>query len=144
MINQPGTQLRDLAIRIASHVLPDITTPYGQADAGLISGLLMALAQDYERAAYNRVTDIDEIKQLFKGALPSLQEHPDQLDMAAFTNATPDSLLLSDLDRYHAGGFELLIKLHSWAESHDSDLNHEIWALLRRHSERNKFDIGSP
>ena len=144
MINQPGTQLRDLAIRIATHVLPDMTSAYGQADAGLISGLLMALAQDFERAAFNRMTDIEEIQQLFKVALENHQNLPATQAMASFTHATPISLHLHDLDQLHARGFGLLIELHTWAEAHNTELNQAIWLLLRRHSERNKFDVNGP
>ncbi|MEE4282136.1 MAG: hypothetical protein V2I41_09330 [Pseudomonadales bacterium] len=144
MIHQPGTQLRDLAVRIATHVLPDMASAYGQADAGLISGLLMALAQDFERAAFNRMTDIEEIRQLFKVALDSSQNVPAKQAMEAFTEAAPASLHLRDLDQLHARGFELLIELHTWAETNDVQLNHAIWSLLRRHSERNKFEVGGP
>jgi len=144
MINQPGTQLRDLAVRIATHVLPDMASAYGQADAGLISGLLMALAQDFERAAFNRMTDIEEIQQLFKVTLEAGQNIPATQAMAAFSDAAPASLHLRDLDQLHASGFELLIELHTWAEANDAQLDHAIWSLLRRHSERNKFDVSGP
>lgn len=144
MINQPGTQLRDLAIRIATHVLPDMTSAYGQADAGLISGLLMALAQDFERAAFNRMTDIEEIQHLLKGVVEADQNMPATQAMEAFTDAVPTSLHLRDLDQLHARGFELLIELHTWAEANDAQLNHAIWSLLRRHSERNKFEVSGP
>ena len=144
MINQPGTQLRDLAIRIATHVLPDMNTAYGQADAGLISGLLMALAQDFERAAFNRMADIEEIQQIFKVAKINHPGLPADQDMEAFSERAPASLHLQDLDQLHARGFELLIDLHTWAEANNPELNQSIWSLLRRHSERNKFEVGGP
>ncbi len=144
MINQPGAQLRDLAIRIATHVLPDMNTAYGQADAGLISGLLMALAQDFERAAFNRMADIEEIQQIFHVAKVSNPDLPDKQEMEAFSNKAPASLHLQDLDQLHARGFDLLIGLHAWAEVNSPELNQAIWSLLRRHSERNKFEVAGP
>jgi len=144
MINQPGAQLRDLAVRIATHVLPDMTTAYGQADAGLISGLLMALAQDFERAAFNRMADIEEIQQLFKVATANSSYLQNTQALQAFTADTPASLHLQDLDQLHARGFEMLIDLHAWAENNNPELNQAIWSLLRRHSERNKFEVAGP
>ena len=144
MINHPGAQLRDLAMRIATHILPDVTTAYGQADAGLISGLLMALAQDFERAAFNRMTDIEETQQIFKVATANHPNVPRNQEMEDFAGKAPASLHLQDLDQLHGLGFQLLIDLHAWAEVNDSELNQAIWSLLRRHSERNKFEVAGP
>ncbi|XOV84468.1 MAG: hypothetical protein ACFHXK_04990 [bacterium] len=144
MINQPGAQLRDLAVRVATHVLPDVASAYGQADAGLISGLLMSLAQDFERAAFNRMTDINEIQDLVKAALAGGRGLPDPQKARTLADAAPASLHLRDLDELHARAFTYLIVLHAWAETHDAALNQAIWALLRRHTERNRFDVAGP
>lgn len=144
MITKPGTQLRDLAVRIASHVLPDVSSAYGQADAGLISGLLMSLAQDYERAAYNRVADIEEMQKLFRTILDSNADYPHGDALAAVSEEKPQTLHLHDIDQCHAKYFDQLITLHAWAEQNSDELNQQIWSLLRRHSERNKFDVTGP
>ncbi len=144
MIAKPGTQLRDLAVRIASHVLPDINSAYGQADAGLISGLLMTLAQDYERAVYNRMADIEEMQKLFGAVLERKAAYPHADTLAAVSEEKPQSLHLQDVDQCHAEYFQQLITLHAWAEQNSDELNQQIWLLLRRHSERNKFDVAGP
>ncbi len=141
MIPQPRQTLTDLAIRMATHILPDMHSAYGQADAGLISMLLMTLAQDYERAAFNRVTDIEAMQGLFT-ALPD--GAPGKTKRSAYAQATPDSMQLADLTRFHALGFEILIDVHAWAEQSDQTVNEQIWQLLDEHAQRNAFDVVGP
>ena len=150
MIPVPSKSLTDIAVRIATHLTPAIQTNYGQADGNLISALLLTMAQDYERAVYNRMQDIEEIKQLCAQCLPQFTEQSDSTDLpdrqalSAFIDRQPDSLMLAHVTECHAQAFELLISLHSWAEEHNETVNLGIWQLLRRHSERNKFDIPGP
>ncbi len=146
MIPLPSKTLTDIAMRIATHLIPDLQTEYGQADGGIITGLLITLAQDYERAVFNRMTDIEEMQALFSTQLERSDgtEAPNHDALAAFTRAAPASLMLDEVTRLHAQGFDLLIELHAWAELNDAQLDLEIWRLLRRHSERNKFDMPGP
>ena len=150
MIPVPSKSLTDIAVRIATHLVPAIQTNYGQADGNLITALLLTMAQDYERAVYNRMQDIEEIKQLCAQCLQQFTEPSDSTDLptrevlSAFIDSQPDSLMLAHVTEYHAQAFELLISLHRWAEEHNEAVNLGIWQLLRRHSERNKFDIPGP
>ena len=48
---------------VATDILPATNSNFAQADSGLISGLLLSMAQDYERAVFNPMADIDEIYQ---------------------------------------------------------------------------------
>jgi hypothetical protein len=104
----------------------------------------MTLAQDYERAIYNRMTDIEEIQQLFRAVLKRKAPYPHADVLAAVGEEKPQSLYLQDVDQCHAEYFQQLIALHAWAEQNSDELNQQIWLLLRRHSERNKFDVAGP
>ena len=134
MIYKPSQVLQDIAMRMASRVIPELGSEFGQADAGILVGLLATIAQDYERAAYNLDIDIREIKELFA-------QSPTDAARANFIEASPESLLLSDLTDFHASGLSLLIELHAWAEEHDAALDRAIWAFLRQSSERQKFEL---
>ncbi|MEM9621613.1 MAG: hypothetical protein AAF993_08195 [Pseudomonadota bacterium] len=138
MIDEPAQTLSDLAQRLATRLLPDLQTTYSQADAALISGLMLGLAQDYERAVDNRMRDINEINEIFRSLG---NEVPGAVERSAFMDQAPSSLHLTDVNTLHAQGMELLIQLHAWAESADDTLNRQIWQLLHRHCERNRFDI---
>ncbi len=140
MIPAPGQTLADIATRLATHLLPELGSEYGQADAGLLATLLLTISQDYERAVDNRMTDVEEMRDLFESATGA----PNLNALLEYTQSQPQSLHLRDVNAHHAQGFEYLIELHTWAEHHSADLDTEIWAFLRRHNERNKFDIPGP
>jgi hypothetical protein len=141
MIPQPSKSLTDLALKLATAIAPETTSRFAMSNTGMISMLMLALAQDSERAVANRMADIDDMKALFQseaaGAAPGADLR------AAYCSRAPDGLLLSQMDTFHGEGFEVLIELHAWAELHDPRLNDAIWGFLRTHTERNKFELPS-
>lgn len=137
MIPNPGRALADLAIKLAISVVPEISSGYAAANAGMTSMLMLALAQDSERAVANRMSDIEELRALFADTAG----YGGQSDLTAYNRKQPASLLLKDVDALLAEGMALLIDLHAWAEETDDSLNRRIWQFLLHHTERNKFDI---
>jgi len=148
MIPYPRQTLTDIAVRIATHLMPATSSSYAQADSGLVTALLLTLAQDFERAIFNRMADIDEVKSLCSQIrdIPASDraELPSQSELDDFARQLPGSLMFADVNALHARAFEILIGIHSWAEAHHPDMALQVWELLRRHSERNKFDIPGP
>jgi hypothetical protein len=142
MIPKPGAALADLAVKLATGIAPETTSAYAMANTGLISALLLAMAQDSERAAANRVADIEDMKALFARA--SSLNAPGAAAREAFQQGAPAGLRISALDAFHAQGFAALIDLHAWAEVHDPALSLSIWNFLRTHAERNRFDVPGP
>lgn len=144
MIPQSGRALTDLAVKLATDLAPAMSTEYGAANAGLMSLLLLALAQEQERAVAVRMTDIEEMVALFTTAQRQHTEAAGAAARAAWCEQQPKSLMLSDVDRFHGRGFELLIGLHVVAETEaDAELDRAIWDLLARHTERHRFDLPS-
>ena len=141
MIPYPSQTLADIAQRIATHLLPELDSEFAQADAGLIMGLLLTFSQDYERAIDARMEDIKDMQTLF-AALPA--DTPALEKMRAYVGQAPASLKLADVNQLHGEGLRHLIAVHAWAEAHDEDLDQAIWQLLRRHSERHKFELLMP
>ncbi len=148
MIPYPGQTLRDLALRIATDIAPATQTPFAAADSGLLTGLLLAMAQDYERAIYNPMADIDDVRQLCRQMLALEDEARPDFDALAecaqLLEAEPASLMLEDVTALHAQALNLLIVIHSWAEVHHATIDLAAWQVLRRYSERHKFDIPGP
>ncbi len=135
MIPEPGKALAELAGKLALSVLPEVGSTYGMANAGLISLLMGALAEDFERAIANRFADIAELQDLFAEA----RSAPGAAERANFSASEPASLALRDVCAWHDTGMELLIELHRWAEQSDAAVDREIWQFLYRHTERNQF-----
>ncbi len=141
MIPQPSQALADLAVKLATGIAPETSSSYAMANTGLISMLLLAMAQDHDRAAANRMADIGDMQTLFRAAAKRHPGAPGTVPREAFCNGAPAGLRISELDAFHAEGLAALIDLHAWAEAHDPALSLEIWDFLLRHTERNRFDL---
>ena len=144
MIPQPARALADLAVKLAISISPETTSPYAMANTGLISMLLLAIAQDHDRAAANRMADIEEMQRLFLAAGSAHPGAPGATIRAAFCARAPAGLRISELDVFHAEGSAVLIDLHAWAELHDPELSLSIWDYLLAHTGRNRFDLPTP
>jgi len=141
LIPRPARSLADLAVKLVQSVAPETASPYAMATTGLISMLLLAMAQDHERAAANRMADIEDMQRLFRDAATAHPDAPGGVERAAFCTGAPAGLMISQLDAFHAAGLTTLIDLHAWAEEHAPSLSDAIWDFLVSHTERNRFDL---
>jgi hypothetical protein len=141
VIPQPAKALADLAVKLATGIAPETSSSYAMANTGLISMLLLALAQDHDRAAANRMADIGDMQTLFRDVARRHPNAPGAAARDAFCDGAPAGLRISELDTFHAEGLAALIDLHAWAEVHDADLALAIWDFLAQHTERNRFDL---
>jgi hypothetical protein len=144
MIPKPAQALADLALKLATGIAPETASAYAQANTGMISALLLALAQDSERAAANRLDDIADMKRLFSDATGLYPGAPGGAARDAFCADQPAGYRISELDAFHARGMLALIDLHAWSERHAPPLAQQIWDFLRAHTERNRFDVAGP
>jgi hypothetical protein len=144
MIPQPAKSLADLAMKLATGIAPEAGSTYAMANAGMMSMLLLAMAQDHDRAAANRMADIADMQALFRSPAAQRAAAPGATQRAAFAEGAPAGLRISELDAFHAAGFAALIDLHAWAESNDAALSLAIWDFLKAHTERNRFDLPGP
>ena len=138
MIPKPSQTLTDLATRIATHILPDCGSEFGQADSGLLAGLLLTAAQEFERAVDCRMQDISDLKILlgnFSSVLPAA------IAWRPLLEREPESLHLTDVSQLHSQFLEVFIQLHAWAEEQaNQEFEAAAWAFLRRHTERHKYE----
>lgn len=140
MIPRLPQGLADLAAKLAGAIVPETSSRFAMANAGMIAMLLGAAAQEAERAVACRMTDLAEIKALFADC--GAGADPDNAAArAAFQRREPQSLRLSDVDAVHADGLRLLIELHAWAEDRDAALDRRIWDFLASHAERHRLDL---
>jgi len=137
LIPRARQALNDLAGRIGSRIMPELTNPYTVADSGLISLLLSMLSTELESGVARRMEDGEALKALFQSAGGA----PDEAPRSAFIASQPASLTLTDVTAWLDHGLTLLIELHAWAEVSDEALNVRIWEFLAAHSERHKFDL---
>jgi len=141
VIPRPAKALADLAVKLAQSIAPETSSAYAMANTGLISMLLLAMAQDHDRAAANRMADIKDMQRLFGNAAATHPDVPGAAARSAFCDGAPRGLRISELDAFHAEGLAALIDLHAWADTHDRVLALAIWDFLLAHTERNRFDL---
>lgn len=137
MIPRAHQALADLAGRIGTRIIPELSDPYSAADAGLISLLMTMLCSELETGVQRRMQDGEDLTAVFAGATHA----PGAESRDAFSASRPTSLSLTDVTAWLDQGLALLIELHPWAEETDAELNARIWDFLAKHTERHKFDI---
>ena len=139
--------LNGIAATLATHVLPELRTPFGQQNVGIASQLCAMIAQEFDRAAARLVEENRALISLFERAIPVLDDGPlrEQLQQAIATPPGSDlriSALQAENDRLRA----LLITLHAQVEEIDtpegSALNERIWDELRESTRRRKLTSG--
>jgi len=118
---------------------------YTMSDIGLMSMLLNALSQEYNRGAEVRVRDIEEMQQLFKDAAAKLGDTDLRQNLSAIVSEKPASLELAELNHFHDRCSLLLIELHTFVEERTSEswedsCNRDIWDFLERQAERHKIE----
>jgi hypothetical protein len=137
LIPQTGRALADLAQKLALSVTPDIQTGYSAANAGMISLLMFALAQETESAISRRLEDGDALRELFD----SSGAKTIQAALDAFSASQPMNMTATEVTAWLNKGLSLLVELHAWAEDNDTELDQRIWAFLYQHTERHKIDL---
>ena len=138
MIPNARAALNDLAGRLGSRVIPELTDPFTQADTGLVSLLMSLLGEELEHGVANRLADGEGLKQVFSEAPATA---PGRREREAFAASQPADMTLSTVTDWLDQGLALLIDLHAWAETDDDELNQRIWAFLVEHTDRHKFDL---
>jgi hypothetical protein len=141
VIPRGAQALRDLAMKLAISIAPETTSAFAMANTGMVVMLMQCLAQDYDRAAEVRTTDIDEMRTL----LEQLRESaPKEMHAAIdeFLRGHAKSLRISDLDAFHAQGLELVIRLHEHVERKaDAAADRRIWTYLTQFADRHAFQL---
>lgn len=129
-----------LAGHLFTDVMPHLSASYSQADTMMIALLLTGAAEEFERAAEVRSTDIGEMRALFRDAVPSLPAGPLRDRVAAASGRQPRSLLVAELEACCNELAGTLIALHEAVEASGEawarELDAKIWQHLRASTQR--------
>jgi hypothetical protein len=132
--------LQTTGIQLAGIAAP---TAYAQGSAGLMTGLLMISAAEYDRAAETRVADNDDMRALFAALAPTVKDAGlrAQVDAAAATKDA--SIRISALNTANAELRKVLIALHTHVEdAGDREAQKRIWTVLNASAERRMLAVG--
>jgi len=140
--------LRYVAQRIAGSLIPDLGSEYGAADAGLITILLQAAAEEYQRGAQARIADLEAMRVLLAEGARRVEDPGLAERLAGEARRTEDSLRITDLNASHDRCKALLIELHATVEEAARadapwacDLDLAIWRFYEAYADRHAFAV---
>ncbi len=134
------------AAHLMMHVAPAVGSAYEQSNVTVLVAMLMAVREEFERAAARRVEENGALRRLFAEAVPAVRDAAlrGRLDEAA--RSADASLAVSDLERSNAQLRGLLIDLHAHVEALDSQQARQveaaIWRELVASTERRRLMMG--
>ncbi|MGE3075773.1 MAG: hypothetical protein AB7N24_18805 [Dehalococcoidia bacterium] len=134
--------LQGVGNTLISKIIPEVSTPFGQQEAGLAAQLAFWAAEEAERGADRLVTENRITRELLQDGLPLAGEAGADVKAALATPAAPD-FRLSSLQAENDGVRRGLIALQTSLESNDSpdahELSERIWAELVESTRRRRF-----
>jgi hypothetical protein len=112
-------------------------TAYAQGSAGLITGLLMISAMEYDQAAETRVRDNAEMRALFAELAPGVSDSALRTRVEAAAKTSDASIRISALNAANAELRKVLIALQTHCEeAGDKTAQRCIWNVLKASADR--------
>lgn len=137
--------LQQLAANLATEVAPAVSVDYVQRNTGLVSGLLLCAAEEWDRAAAWRVEENRELRRIFAEAVIHVADTGLRGRLEEAAQGEEGGLRIQDLDRENDALRALLIELHAHVEELKGPaarhLEAEIWKELRRSTERRALSL---
>ncbi len=133
-------------LRTTALQMPGIAAPtaYGQGSAGLITGLLMISAMEYDRAAEVRVEDNRDMRALFAELALKVTDPGLRDAVAAAAKGGDASLRISALNAANAELRKTLIALQTHAEeSGNVAAQKRVWDVLKASAARRMLSVGT-
>ena len=132
--------LRSISAKLLSEVAPAIGDPYVRSNVEVIAGLMMAAAEEYDRAAHVRAEENGVMRQIFREAAPFVTEASLRMRLEAAAREPEASFLVSDLSAANDRLRALLVELHAFVEVRDEEwalrTNRAIWDELDASTKR--------
>lgn len=131
---------------LMTRVAPALGDSYSQSSAGMLGVLLLAVREEFERAASRRVEENGALRALFERSAPHVQDDGLEARLRAGAASSDPSLIVADLERANCELRSLLIDLHARVEELSSsearEIEAEIWRELAASTERRRLSLG--
>jgi hypothetical protein len=146
MIPDIPTVLNGITRSLMFDLAPEVQTPYGSLTVQLCSGLLMMVAQEFDRAAARLVEENEALAAIFHAAAEVVREEGLRADLSG-AGSTADSLQVSALRAHNRALRALLVRLQEHVEELDGAaaraLEDRIWAELAASTARRQLDLAN-
>ena len=137
--------LRKIAEKLFGEIAPVVSDSYMRSNVEVAAGLLLAAAEDYDRAAAVRVEENREIRGLFGEAAAHVPDADLKGRLAAAAKSEDPSLRISALEQENARLRTLLIELHAYVETRSEDwavrITRDVWRELEAGAKRRAIEF---
>ena len=131
---------------LLTEIAPAVQDPYGTATVSIQAMMLIAVREEFDRAAARRVEENQALRALFADASPAVADAALRGRLAAAAAGTDASLRVPELEATNRTLRALLIELHAHVESQGGPearrIEAAIWRELRDSTERRKLSLG--
>jgi hypothetical protein len=108
--------LRTLAAHILDKIIPDVSEPYIQSSLGVIALMMLAAAEDFDRAAAVLIEENQSLRSLFKEAMDVVEDKRLKKMLEKEVQGIDSDFRVSRLNNTNQKLRAILIDLHSKIE----------------------------
>jgi FKBP-type peptidyl-prolyl cis-trans isomerase (trigger factor) len=134
-------------LHLMTQIAPALGTGYAQSNVNIMAMMLMAVREEFDRAAARRVEENRALRQLFAEATPAVRDAALRQRLETAAQEEDTSFKVSDLERSNGVLRGLLIELHAHVEELDSPaarrIEADIWRELAASTERRRLMMGA-
>jgi hypothetical protein len=143
----PQRVLEQTAQLLATDTAAAVQPRYRQAGVGMLAGLLIAVREEFDRAAARRVEENRVLRDLFARAAGVVADAALAVRLREAAAARDESLLIPALEASNQALRSLLVALHAHVETLATpaarELDAAIWRELAASTERRKLSLGA-
>jgi hypothetical protein len=143
----PQRVLEQTAQQLATEIVAAVQPRYRQASVGMLAGLLIAVREEFDRAAARRVEENSALRALFAQALEVVADPELAARLRDAAASRDESLLVPALEASNQRLRSLLIALHAHVETLATPgaraVDAAIWRELALSTARRKLSLGA-
>jgi hypothetical protein len=141
-----GHFLNVVAAHLMTRTVPALSEAYEQSTVGTLGVMMIAVGEEFERAASRRVEENRALRGLFADALPAVEDAELRGRLELGATGSDGDLKVSALEASNSTLRGLLIELHAHVEELESSaarrVEDAIWRELALSTERRRLSIG--
>lgn len=143
----PQRVLEQTALLLALDTAAAVQPRYRQAGVGMLAALLIAVREEFDRAAARRVEENAVLRELFARGASIVADAALAARLRGAAASHDESLRVPALDASNQALRALLVALHAHVEAlatpEASELDAAIWLELAASTERRKLSLGA-
>jgi hypothetical protein len=137
--------LRTIASTLITQYLPGIEKEHEKAELGISAILMMAAAEEFDRAAHRRIVENHELRRIFAASLSVIKGDDLKRRVKEASEKEEENYHISVLDKVNCELQEVFIELHTHIEALEGEgarkIHEAIWTELENWTKRREFTI---